>query len=591
MLHKETKQIDEIIGDTTLLVETISSEIIQATTKIYACYLPGEINSLLFIWKDEHFLSSFIQHFSDLKKAIEDNLANLPYDKTDEILIVANLLTEIREYDLAVEIYQNLLKSKPENYFIWANLMTIYFHQGDHIKSMECYVHLPPEFLEQSSKEKLHPESDAYRVLNISSAYPLHSSLRSLSNRIQESTEMQQQYEQELRELYSIREFVDGQEALSNGNPNEALILLSSATTSYPESHILHYFTGKAAFEGKHYIIAEENFKKAIQLKNNIPEYWNGLAECSFAQHKNDQAIKALKSSLTLDHEYSAGWKLAGRMISTIESHGDYDYFIEQLQLMPSAESIVKFVEGVIERKRFETAFEILQTGVQKFPDNTRLLENLGLVYERMGMVDDAISTYEELLLSGKSVQKYLKKITSILSVLHDDKRLVRVLKLVSSSLPWDESTLWNKIGDLLMKAKDYLGASEAFRKVISVTDDDPKILFNLALAYQELRLYKKAEEIYQRVLNLNSNDHATLNNLGNVLKEQKRYDEAIECYQKATDIEPRKAISWANLGILYEELRLKKEASECYNKAKEIAIQNKDYKSAAKFDEWENSV
>ena len=208
-----------------------------------------------------------------------------------------------------------------------------------------------------------------------------------------------------------------------------------------------------------------------------------------------------------------------------------------------------------------------------------------------MGKFDEAIGIYEELLMSGKSVQKYLRKITSILTVLHDDKRLVKILKMVSSYLPWDETTLWNKIGDLLMRAKDYLGASEAFRKVISFDADDPRIQFNLGLAYQELSLFKKAEETYRNVLDLNPSDHAALNNLGNVLKELKRYDEAIDAYQTAIDIEPLKAISWANLGILYEELKLRNEAKECYQKAKDIALTNKDYKSAAQFEEWENSI
>ena len=46
---------------------------------------------------------------------------------------------------------------------------------------------------------------------------------------------------------------------------------------------------------------------------------------------------------------------------------------------------------------------------------------------------------------------------------------------MVSSYLPWDETTQWNKIGDLLMRAKDYLGASEAFRKVVSFDENDPR--------------------------------------------------------------------------------------------------------------------
>ena len=590
MAQENIRTIDEILKNTTILVETIASEIIHSTSKIYASYPPGEISSSLFNFEDDSFLKEFTDNFDSIKKVLKKEFSKLPYDREDEILILANLLAEIKEYEMAIEIYSRLANTNPDNQFAWANLMSVYILLGKHKEAMDCYLNLRPEFIEHSNNEKKDPTSDAYRVLNISTAYPLPKSLRSLT-RAQTSTELKQQFETELRELYTNKDFVNGQEALANDNSDEAFILFSSVVLKQPDSHVLLFFTGKAALEGQHYLIAEEYFKKALQIKNDIPEYWNELADCFFAQHKNEQAIKAIKTALTLDPACLECWTLSGSAIATIESMGEYEYFVKQIQLMSSAEAIVRFVTGLVSKKKYENALEILQIGVSKFPEDIGILENLALVYERMGRVDEAIGIYEELLMSGKGVQKYLQKITSILTVLHDDKRLVRILKMVSSYLPWDETTLWNKIGDLLMRAKDYLGASEAFRKVISFDPDDSRIQFNLGLAYQELSLYKKAEETYKKVLELNLEDHAALNNLGNVLKELKRYDEAIEAYQTAIDIEPDKAISWANLGILYEELKLKNEAKDCFVKAKNIAMKNKDYKTAARFEEWENSI
>ncbi|MBY9000870.1 MAG: tetratricopeptide repeat protein [Candidatus Heimdallarchaeota archaeon] len=589
---EQNRNLEELLENTTVLVETIASEIVHSTNKIYACYHPGDINSSLFDFKNRNIIDNFNQNFPAIKESIENNITSLPYkEKNDEVLILANLLSELKEFDLALSLYINLTKLDPENHFAWTNLMTIYIQRGMHAEAMECYLHLPPDFIEYSNSEKTNSSADSYRVLNISTAYPIYYSLRSLGDQVKESKELKQQYEQELRELYSIKEFVRGQEELENGNFDDAFIQLTSIAPRFPNSHVLQFFIGKAAIEGKHYLMAEEYFKKAIQIKSEIPEYWAELADCFFVQHKNEQAIKALKTALAIDPASQRCWELAGRMITTIESQGEYDHFIKQIQLMPSAQAILNFVEVLINKKRYDNTLEILQIGVSKFPENASILENLALVYERMGKFDEAIGIYEELLMSGKSVQKYLRKITSILTVLHDDKRLVKILKMVSSYLPWDETTLWNKIGDLLMRAKDYLGASEAFRKVISFDADDPRIQFNLGLAYQELSLFKKAEETYRNVLDLNPSDHAALNNLGNVLKELKRYDEAIDAYQTAIDIEPLKAISWANLGILYEELKLRNEAKECYQKAKDIALTNKDYKSAAQFEEWENSI
>ncbi|MHA1668814.1 MAG: tetratricopeptide repeat protein [Candidatus Heimdallarchaeaceae archaeon] len=581
----------ELLENSTVLLESIITEIVKSSSKIYACHPPGEIITPLFEFDNENFLEAFSSNFELIKEAIENNSASLPYERSDEVLILANLFQEFKEYDLAIQLYQNLLKFDPNNYFAWSNLMSIYLYKKDEAKAMDCYLHLPPEFLEHANTEKKDPGANSYRILNITTVYPAHSLLSTLDSRLKESHESKQEYEQELRELYSEKEFVQAQESLANGNYDEAFILFSALESKCSNSHLLLYFISKAAFEGKHYLIAEEYFKKAIQLKNDIPEYWCELAECFFVQMKDDQGIKALKTALTLDPSCVTCWSLAGQSILTIETQGEYDYFIKQIQLMSSEESIIEFVSALIQKKKFENALEVLQIGVSKFPDNTRLLEQLALVYERMGDFDEAISIYESLLMNGKSIQKYLRKITSILSVLHDDKRLVKILKMVSSYLPWDETTLWNRVGDLLMRAKDYLGASEAFRKVLSLDESDSKIQFNLGLAYQELKLYKKAEETYRKVLKLNPKDHAALNNLGNVLKEQKRYDEAIEAYQEAIEIEPKKAISWANLGILYEELKLKNEAKNCYQKAKKIALENKDYKSAAKFEEWENSI
>jgi len=393
MTQENKRQIDELMENTPLLLDTIASEIIRSTEKIYGCYIPGEITPSLFNFKDRRFLEDFKINLDVITNIIKTNITTLPYEKSDEALILANLLLEMNELDLATQMYENLLKVNPENKFAWTNLMAVYIKQNKNEKAMECYLHLPPDFLEHAVEEKKDPTLDVYRVLNVTTAYPLHSSISSLGDRIQESGEERQEYEEELRELYTMKEFGRGQEALANGNYDQAFVQFSSLESKMPDSHLLQFFIGKAALEGKHYLIAEENFKKAIQLKNDIPEYWNELASCFLAQHKNDQAVKALKTALTLDPSCKECWSLAGAAISTIESLEEYDYFIKQIQLMPSAEAILEFVTGLIQKKRFENALEILQIGVSKFPEDSKILVNF---YDGTGdALHSLLSTYK----------------------------------------------------------------------------------------------------------------------------------------------------------------------------------------------------
>lgn len=573
------------------LLDQIVRQISQSTKQIFACYIPGQINSKLFVFKDEKTENDILNLVKSLKNDLKNHLSKLQNLDTNSLLLIANLFAEIKDYTLAKKIYNIILTNEPENVFCWSNILTICLEQGDINNALKAYLYLPPYFLQNSIKEQLDPHLNGYRTLNVSLSSSLPSKIHEIGKRLFESSISDDDFTNELRILLSDETFYEALEKFNNQDFDGAFILFSNIVSSYPDSHILNFLIAETAMHGKHYLIAEEHYKKAINIRNNIPEYWFALASCFYAQYKNEQALKALKTAITLDPSYNPSWELAGEMIKTIETSGEYNYFIEHLQMFPDPSNISAFSSKLIANKKFQLAFDILQFAIRHFPEDTSLLEQLGLVYERMGKFEDAINVYVQLLKSGTSINKYLRKITSILSVLHDDKRLVKILKEISAFLPWDETGIWKRIGELLMRAKDYLGASEAFRKVLSLRDEDPRLLFNLALTYQELHLLKKAEETYRKVLKLNPNDHAALNNLGNVLKEQRRYDEAIEAYQKAIEIDPDKAISWANLGILYEELKLRNEAKKCYRKAKEIALKNKDFKSAAKFESWENSL
>ncbi len=573
------------------ILDSLTSKIVKESTKVYACFIPGDYSTNLFYFKDNSVFKDLANEVAKLEDVIINHSEELNHENLRELLLLANTFLETGNYETAELLYRNILKVDSNYVFALVNLLAIYFLREEFERAMDIYQLIPPQFMELGYKEKLNPGADAYRIFDITSLIPHSKKIKLLVEKNPKSSELRKEYELELRSLLSFPEFVKGQEALFNGNADDAFINLAALTTVKQHSHVFWFFIGRAALDGKHYSVAEEYLKKAVALKNNISEYWVALAECFFYQHKNESAIKSLKTAVSLESTYEEAWELAGKMIISIETQKEYDYFLEHLQLIPDAKCYSKFATGIIHRKKFDTALDLLLLAVNHFPNDRKLLEQLASVYERMMKYDDAISIYEMLIATGENVQTYLKKISAILSVIHDDKRLVQILKTVSSYLPWEETQIWDKAGELLMKAKDYLSASEVLRKVVTLKTDDPRILFNLALAYQELQLFKKSEEMYRKVLAINPDDVATLNNLGNVLKELKRYDEAIDIYKKVIALEPLKAISWANLGILYEELKLRGEAKNCYKKAKEIAMQNKDYKSAAKFEEWEKSV
>ena len=49
MTQENIRNLDELLENTTVLLETIASEIVHSTNKIYASYPPGEIGYTLFV--------------------------------------------------------------------------------------------------------------------------------------------------------------------------------------------------------------------------------------------------------------------------------------------------------------------------------------------------------------------------------------------------------------------------------------------------------------------------------------------------------------------------------------------------------------
>ena len=280
------------------LLNQIIQQITQSTTQIFACYIPGQINSKLFVFRDEKAENDVLHLIKELKEDIKTKLLKSRNVDNKNLLIIANLLSEIKEYNLAMDIYKQIVAIDPDNIFCWSNILTISLKQGNISRALESYLYLPPYFIQNSIKEQLDPKLNGYRILNIRFSSSLPSKIHDIGQRLFESSITDDDFSNELRILLSDEDFCRGVELFNNDEYDSAFILFSNTIEDYPDSHILHFLLAESAIKGKHYLIAEEYYKKAIQLKNNIPEYWFSLAFCFKAQYKTEQALKALKTAI-----------------------------------------------------------------------------------------------------------------------------------------------------------------------------------------------------------------------------------------------------------------------------------------------------
>ena len=123
------------------------------------------------------------------------------------------------------------------------------------------------------------------------------------------------------------------------------------------------------------------------------------------------------------------------------------------------------------------------------------------------------------------------------------------------------------KTGNDLFHQGKYTDAITYYDKALELNSTDANVLYNKALALENLGRVNEAITYYDKVLAINPNHTYSLNNKGLALDGLGKHDEAITYYDKILAINPYDADALYNKGLALEELGKKSEAASYYTK------------------------
>ena len=110
--------------------------------------------------------------------------------------------------------------------------------------------------------------------------------------------------------------------------------------------------------------------------------------------------------------------------------------------------------------------------------------------------------------------------------------------------------------------------AIEAFNKALSLKPDYAEVYYNMGIALQDHGNLQEAIDAYKKTLSIKPDYAQAHNNIGNVLLEQRKFKESIEAYKKALTLNPNYAQAQLNMGNAQKGQRNFQEAIEAYNNA-----------------------
>src|SRR6186713_2629457 len=260
-------------------------------------------------------------------------------------------------------------------------------------------------------------------------------------------------------------------------------------------------------------------------------------------------------------------------------------------------ESFEKIIDYFDEKEDISSALEAAETGAEQYPFSSTMLIRKADLLIATHKYRDALNLLEQALalFTGEERISLLFELSDVYDDYQEFEKVFDCLKLILEQEPNNEEALYK-----ICFWTDFTGRNEESNKLHQkIIDEFPYndlAWFNLAAAYQGIKLYEKALDAYQYAIVINEKFDYAYRNMGDAYIRLKKYKEAIEVLQKVLELTKPEALIYEALGFCYDRLHNNGQARFYYRKASHITPEDSKlyYKIACTYfneGQWEGAA
>ena len=302
---------------------------------------------------------------------------------------------------------------------------------------------------------------------------------------------------------------------------------------------------------GHHQFLDEEAFEKIVEFydeKEDLPKALEA-AELGSEQHPFSSSLLIRKADILL----------------SLRRYHDALTILEQAELYDRTDINLYILktDAWLALDQHDKAVDLLEKALQSFDGD----EKIELLFELADVYDD----YEEF------------------------DKVFDCLKLVLEQEPNNEEALYK-----ICFWTDFTGRSEEsiklHQKIIDEFPYNELAWFNLAAAYQGLKLYEKAIDAYQYAITIDEKFDYAYRNIGDAYIRLRKFKEAIEALEKVLELSKPEEVIFEAIGHCYDRLHNYAQARFYYRKASHMNAGDSKifYKIACTYyneGQWESAV
>ena len=237
-----------------------------------------------------------------------------------------------------------------------------------------------------------------------------------------------------------------------------------------------------------------------------------------------------------------------------------------------SAMLLIKKADILLANRRYQEALDTLdQASLLDSGDiNLYILKTdaflaLDQQQKTVKLLEEALSHFE-----GEEKIELLFELADVYDDYEDFDKVFDCLKLILDDDPNNEEALYK-----ICFWTDFTGRNEeGIRLHLKIIDDFPYnelAWFNLAAAYQGLKLYEKAIDAYKYAITIEEKFDYAYRNMGDAYIRLRKYKEAIEALEKVNELAKPEDVIFEAIGYCYEKMKNHAQARFYYRKASHL--------------------
>ncbi len=483
----------------------------------------------------------FVSVLDDVKSGFLDKEAA-------ELLFEGAFYQDLENFDKSVQCYKKSLSIQPGYPLISYKLGWVYHSLGKYAEAEEQF-----NIVIQEDPNFLGVYHELGTMLDTLGRYP-------------EAIKAYQQYldlrPNQPRILYNL-----GSTYRHHGDLKKAILFLKKAIEINPEYSAAFQNMGLSYQSLGEYDEAIKCFEEAIDL---WPYFWGsyqGLSFCYLEKGMDRKAIDIMNEAVKADPRsykpymgFGVLYKKMGRKDKAIEKYskalsfspGNPDILFnlalvqesdpqakiktlkKVIEIQPNAKHYAALGRAYVDLEQWDQALIFLKKAYDLDQNYLDISNDIGIVYEEKGMIDDAISEYQ------KEISKYP-----------------------------DNPKPWYNLGFLYRREKRYEKSIESYQKAVAVDPGYASAFYNIANIYfEDKKDYETAIYYYKEAIAADPSHSSAYYNMGNVYFHKKDYQESIKLYLKAVEIKPEFANGYYGLALAYSEIGKRKLAVQYCDEA-----------------------